>query len=573
MRRPRATAPRRRSLAAAVLAAAVAGVLGGCGSSHSGGKAADPAGAVPASATLYVGATVRPSGPLKTAALADGKALTGQANPYLRLLALLQTPGSPTLSFTRDVAPWLGPQAGLFISSIGSSRAQSGLLLSLLEQGLLGSGSGGAFPFGGTAGAQGAIVLDVTDATRARSFLASQARHAGAHAATYRGAAYQLAAGGIALGFVGRFAVLGSESGLRSVIDTTKGGPALARAGGYAKLMAAAPSGAIAHIHVNPTDGAAAGRQSAAGLTQLLVGGHEANLSLVPAQGSIALDADLLPSASPSAPGGLLSAGIDGSQAFGELPGDSWLALGLGHVGRTLGGDVQGLRALLALSGSGSEGSAAGTLNLGSLVQGLFAPLGVLAAESAQARRDFTSWMGSGGIFASGASLLELKGAVVISSQSPALSRAAVSKLGAQLRRAGDSVAPASIPGTDAAIGVHVNGLPVELDIANGRSTGGQTKFVLGLGEASVTAALSPASTLVGASSAKAAAAAIGEGAQPNLVLDVPTLLSLLEGVGLTEDPTISKVLPYLRNVTTVAGGAHSLGGGAQRVRVVLGLR
>ncbi len=335
---------RRPCLAAALLATAVAGVLGGCGSSHSGSTAADPAGAVPASAPLYVGATVRPSGSLKTAALADGKALTQQANPYLRLVALLQTPGSPSLSFTRDVAPWLGPQAGLFLSSAGSSRAQSGLLLSLLEQGLLGSGSAAAFPFGGgAAGAQGAIVLDVTDAARARSFLASQARHAGAHAATYRGAAYQLTAGGVALGIVGHFAVLGSDSGLRGVIDTTKGGAALAHASGYSKLLASAPSGAIAHIHANPTAGGTAARgQSAAGLTQLLVGGHEANISLVPSHGSIALDADLLSAVSPGAPGGLLSAGIDGSQAFGELPGDSWLALGLGHVGATLGEDVRG---------------------------------------------------------------------------------------------------------------------------------------------------------------------------------------------------------------------------------------
>jgi hypothetical protein len=32
-------------------------------------------------------------------------------------------------------------------------------------------------------------------------------------------------------------------------------------------------------------------------------------------------------------------------------------------------------------------------------------------------------------------------------------------------------------------------------------------------------------------------------------------------------------VLPYLRSLTTIAGGSHSLGGEVQRVRVVLGLR
>ena len=49
--------------------------------------------------------------------------------------------------------------------------------------------------------------------------------------------------------------------------------------------------------------------------------------------------------------------------------------------------------------------------------------------------------------------------------------------------------------------------------------------------------------------------------------------LSLLEGVGLTEDPSLSKLVPFLRNVTTLAGGAHSLGGGVERVRVVTSLR
>jgi len=40
-----------------------------------------------------------------------------------------------------------------------------------------------------------------------------------------------------------------------------------------------------------------------------------------------------------------------------------------------------------------------------------------------------------------------------------------------------------------------------------------------------------------------------------------------------TEDPTLSQILPYLRGVTTVAGGAHDLGGGVERARVVVGLR
>jgi hypothetical protein len=66
---------------------------------------------------------------------------------------------------------------------------------------------------------------------------------------------------------------------------------------------------------------------------------------------------------------------------------------------------------------------------------------------------------------------------------------------------------------------------------------------------------------------------ALGEGIQPNLILDVPTLLTLLEGVGLTEDSSFSRIAGYLRSVNMLVGGVRDLGGGVKRVRVVAGLR
>ncbi len=82
---------------------------------------------------------------------------------------------------------------------------------------------------------------------------------------------------------------------------------------------------------------------------------------------------------------------------------------------------------------------------------------------------------------------------------------------------------------------------------------------MLGLGEAAVTAALNPQSTLGSAPSHKAAEAALGESIQPNLMLDFTTLLALLEGVGLTSDPSLAPLLPYLRSATTLDGGGHVL--------------
>jgi len=545
--------------------------LGGCGSGKPSGTSADPADAVPASAVLYAGATVRPTGAERSNALAAGKALTHQADPYLRLLGALQTPGSAQLSFTRDVAPWLGPRAGVFLTSLGSTSALS----SLLAQGLLGASGSGAFAFG-AGGAQGAIVLDTSNGAKARSFLSAQAAKAGAHATSYEGVSYEVNSSGVAFGLVDRFAVIGSESGLHGVIETTHGGSSLVYARGYGKLLAAAPSNALAHIYANPTGLAGSSSQEGLpGLLQGLTGAREANISLVPSPTSLSLDADTLEAGGSGGQGGLLAADPESAQALGELPGESWLAIGLGHVGSTLARDAHDLQALTSLGstlGGGPPESTAG-LSISGLVGGLITPLRVLGADTSTARRDFDSWMGSAGIFAAGANLLELKGAVVISSKDPAASRAAVAELAAQLRKAGTSVAPVSIPGTEAAIGARITGLPVVLDIADGRDSAGHSKFVLGIGEASVEAALDPSSTLSVAAPRIAAAASLGEGIQPSLIASFPTFLTLLEGIGLSEDPSISKLVPYLRSSTTLAGGGRALGGGVDRFRLFLGLQ
>jgi hypothetical protein len=101
----------------------------------------------------------------------------------------------------------------------------------------------------------------------------------------------------------------------------------------------------------------------------------------------------------------------------------------------------------------------------------------------------------------------------------------------------------------------------------------GQNKLALGLGPASVQEALSPASTLSSSAAYSAAAATLGHGIQPSVVVDFPTMLSLIEALGLTQAQGVSGIVPYLQSLTTLsAGGGQSLGGGVKRARVVLGL-
>ena len=594
---------RTRIVSTAFALAALTAPLAGCGSGASTGTSADPAGVTPGSAPVYVGAVVRPSGSLKTDALAAGGKLTHQTDPYSRLLGVLQTPGSPALDFGHDVAPWLGANAGLFLSSLGSSEA----IESLLQQGLTGSGGGSSggggsasaeWPFG-TGGAQGAIVLDTSDLAAAKTFVSNTAAHAGAHTSSYRGVAYQATSGGDAFAVVDRFVVLGTESGVHAMIDTVQGGSSLKSDSAYSQLQSLAPSGVLGHVYANPAaltaapggkgvhGGTSASAQGLPALLNVLGGARPLNVSLVPSSSSLALDADVGPpaTATPGATGaqtggGLVAAAAAGNRALGELPGESWLAAGLGNVGSAVGGGLEGLHGLLSLASTlGSSGAGEGvvsssqtTLSVKGLLEGLLKPLNALSSGTAQARRDYLSWMGEAGVFASGSTVLELKAGVVIDSKNPAASRAAVAKLASALRAGGGEATRARIPGTEAAVEAKLTGLPVTLIIADGRGADGQTKFVMGLGQASIQDALKPSSTMSGTSSYSAAQTALGEGIQPSIAVDFSTLLSLLEGVGLGEDPTVSKFVPYLRSSTTLSGGGKSLGGGVERLRLVLGL-
>jgi hypothetical protein len=559
---------------AAVLAAASLATAG-CGSGASG-TSIDPAKAVPASAPLYAGAFVRPSGSLQSSARAAATALTHQADPYLRLLAALQAPGSSALDYGKDVAPWLGPRAGVFLTATGGSEERAvDRLVTLIEQGILGSSSGGAFPFAAHA-VEGAIVLDTRDAAKARSFLTQLAARAGAHTVSYRGVSYEANAGGIAFGIVSRLAVIGTETGVRAVIDTTAGGPSLAAAATYAKLVGAAPAGALANVYANAAAFGGSSAQASVSGFSLLAGGGYVNVSLVPSASSITVDADAVGSETGGAAGGLFASSSAAATALGELPGESWLAVGLGDVGHSLGADVGAIEGLVSvggtLSGSGSQASSTG-ISVKGLLGGILAPLRALGAESATTKREFASWMGSAGLFASGTGLLELKGGVVIDSSDAARSRAAVAELGAILRSGGASVQSAKVPGAEAAVAVRLSGLPVVLDVAAGRSASGSAKFVIGLGEQSVQDALSPSSTVSGSAPYGTASAALGQGYRPSVIVDVPTLLGLLEGVGLSEDPSVAPFVPYLRSLSTISAGGGSLGNGIERLRLVVGLQ
>jgi Protein of unknown function (DUF3352) len=544
----------RIATSAAVLLAALT-PLTGCGGSS--GSSGEPSALAPATAPLYASVAIKPGGGSGGSAETAAKKLTHLAEPYGSIAqALLSSEGSQ-LDYKRDIAPWVGKSAGVFVTSLDTSKLpqSAGSVQALLEGGLTSLGSAlGAGTFGSQR-TEGAIVLGTSDVGKARSFLEKHAHEQQAHTTTYRGVTFQVSPSGAAEGIVKDFAVIGSESGVKSTIDTSLGGASITSAAGYVKP----PADAIASAYLQPEALAKAvhgsGGTTSQGVSllgQLFAGSQSASLSVTPTANSISLQGEIHSSA-----GSKPLFGQEGAQALGALPSGAWLAAGVGNAGANLP------RALALLHGVASFGASTLLASLGGpSIEKLFT---ALASPKAELQQDFGKWAGSGAMYVSGTGLFNLEAALVIASTEPTASRAAVGKLAKLMQSAGAVVTSASIPGADAAVSVKLTGFPAVIYVADG-----QSKFVLGLGQASVQSALAPSSTLSTSPAYTTATSTLG-GIEPSLIVEFPTMLGFLEGLGLTSNPGVSNLVPYLKSLGTLTAGATGQGG-VERFRLVFGL-
>lgn len=545
-----------RGIGAAIAAAAICTCVAACGSSAPSGTEADPASLAPASSVIYLSATVHPEGSLRQNAVTDLRKLSGSKEPLGQLLQAV-TGAAPlgSVSFKREVEPWVGTDAGVFTTSAsaltGVAEAIGGTLSGgISPESLLRAAGAGLL----SKGAGAALVLDTRDLEGARSFVSKLAARQSAHSTSYRGVSYEVDSRGTAEAIVGKFAVVGDEAGVKAAIGTYRGEPALTSASSpYAKLAAKGPSGALAGVYLNP----GAGRAGAL-LAALPGEPKQARVSIVAQHESFVLDADLL-AASGEAESKALSAASTASTLVAGLPANSWLAAGLGESGAhaarylALAGDVVELAAKSVLANFG-----------GPALQGLLAKL----QTHAQAVQQLVSpWAGPAAIFAAGSSLLSIQAGLVIQSSSAAAARSAVASIGSLLTGAGAGVGKASVPGAESALRVTITGLPVSLYIGAGAG-----KLVIGLGPESIQGALSPTGTLSASSLYGSATSSIG-GIKPAVIVDFPMALALLEGLGLNESPAVAPTLGKLRSLGTLAGGVQGLGGGVLRLHLLAGLQ
>ncbi len=574
----------RQVIGAAIAAASLSVGISACGSSAPTGTEADPAGLAPASSVLYIGAAVHPEGALRQNELSDLRALSHEREPLAKLLQSIAGSGPlGSVSFKREIEPWVGTEAGLFATSgyalagvteaLGSALGSGGLspeaLLHAASSGLLAQKAAAA-----------ALVLDTRNLEQARAFVNRIAAKQGAQRILYRGVTYNASAQGTADAIVGKFAVFGNQAGVKQAIDTYSDGQSLSKSGPHALLVAKGPSGGLASIYLNPGtvrpgaagetgkpstgepgQGARAGgvEAQAAGLLRALPGEPtQLRVTIVPQHDSFEIDANLF-TTSGQAESKALAAASQAATLVSELPGNSWLAAGLGESGTHAAQYLTLLQAIVPIAAKSLLASFGGPA-----IEGLLAKL---SAHPAAVQRLFSGWAGPAAAFAAGSQLLSIQAGLVIQSNSTAAARNAVGGLGALLASAGANVSHVSVPGAESALTVRIQGLPVALDIGAGAG-----KLAIGLGPESVQGALSPTSELSSSSLYSSASSSLS-GGKPSILVDFPMALALIEGLGLSESPTIAPTIGYLRSLGTLAGSVQGLGDDVVQLHLVAGLQ
>jgi hypothetical protein len=487
-------------------------VLAACGGAGSGGAGAEPASAVPAGAAVYLEGVVRPQGDQRADVLDAARKVLRTDDPERKLRELidasLKDSGSKA-DYAKDVAPWLGEKAGVWVD--GVDRDQPGYV----------------------------VLVAARDTDKAQEAIDKGVKADGGKVTerSYSGVDYQVDKDGVASGIVGDFLTVGTEPEFKRTIKA-QDGESLAGEKRYQRAVDGLADNRIGQFYVDLKpfmEQALRSDPQAKGQLEQLRAIFPID-KLEPVAGALLADGNRIAIDSITRGKGVASlkalgplTGTGSTPLLGELPGDAWLALGAADVGPTV--------KTLFTQVTGALGGAAATAQLQS-------------QYGIDLDRDVFSWIGDIAVFARGTTRADLDGALVIEARNPANMQSAFGKLVGLLQsEGGQRVTPVKVKGAALAFraGTTELGKPIVLARSGDR-------VVAALGEAAAAEALAPKQTLGDSELFRRAKAILGDGNQPAFLLSMPDLLAAIESMGDT-DADYAKAKPYLEAFSVIASG------------------
>jgi Protein of unknown function (DUF3352) len=498
-----------------VLPAALAAlVIAGCGGGSGGGSGADPATLAPPKSPLYVEATLRPEGELKTNIESLAKSIGGIEDPSALIVSALEDSASSSgeeLDFEKEVEPWLGEKGGVSFEHYDGSDF---------------SGYG--------------VAIQTTDADAAQSFIDEKSGSGDEPVkdATYEGVDFKVESEeGTAIGVVDDFLVVAEdEAAFEGVVDAANG-ESLADEDSFSSTFSAAPDGSAADVFIDigglveqsggKIDAEAQQFLDSAGIDPT---DATAVASLIPGADQIEIDfsSDLT---------GKNPASGDASGLLGALPGDSVAAVASADFGARLG------EAIDAIDAQGVEGQIPPHKFKSTL------------EEAGIDLEKITSSIGDLGVFVEGNSARGAAGAVVLETKGSGEATNTVSNLGLLLRAAGTPGVTA-IGGKATGFSIRDNEIgPLPIVVA---AAGERIAIAYGLPAATKALATS-GETLSDSPTYKEAVGALGSTPISGFV-DGHAALKLASALVPPGEEGFEEAKPYLTKVDYLAIGAGSSG-------------
>ncbi len=483
--------------------------LAGCGGS-SDSSAPAPATVAPADSSIFVEATVLPTGTLKSNVEALAANVAGIDDLGTTVLAKVEEAAKEAdepFSYEKDVKPWLGEKAGIFLSDYDGQNF---------------SDAGG--------------VIQVTDTAAAQEFIDAHVKPDEGEKyedASYEGVDYKVTSGDdSSIGIVGDFIVYAKNQQIfKAVVDASNGGEALADVTKYVDATEGAPSDGLASVYVDigslikqagPIDPQAAVFLQSAGIAPEEA---TATASVVPGADQVEIDlrSDITGNDPPAG---------DASKLVGSMPAESVAAFASPEFGKALGNLIDSIDAN-GIPGSipphkFKEGLKSAGIDLEKIVGSL----------------------GDLGGFVEGTTSSNLDGAVVLTTDNASEASNTVANIGLLLRLS-HTPGITAIGGKATGFSIRSSSLghkPIVVAAEGERiSIGyGLPAALLGLSE--------EGKKLSGESVYKEAVSALG-GTPITAFVDGPGVLGLVEAGPAAKEPKFLTAKPYLEKVSYIAAG------------------
>jgi len=473
---------------------------------------------VPANTPIYLDATVKPTG----SAESDAKSAMGKIldtnDPGAKIVSMIEdqskSDGNP-IDYEKDVAPWLGEKAGVFFSSLGTDS-------------------------------EGVVVVETTNPAASLAFAQKAAGNTATDPPpqTYNGATYQLDKSdpGHVFGNVGDFLVEGDLAGFKAAADANKG-DSLGDDSGFKDSLGDLPDDRLGTLYTVPKNfiDALGSQFDAASKAAIEKSGGD-NLN-EPVAGALTATADTFEL---EATGGNNGFDTPESSLIAGVPGESWLAIGIGDLGETVKKSLDQLKEQIP--------------NFESVQQ-------QIQSTTGSSLEQLTGSLGDAALYVQGTTESTVTGALVVQTKDPDLTGRLLTQLQGLLQLGKGGVKPLSLSGGGTAFQIKDPGLaPRPMELAQQGD-----KLVIGYGDGSAEASLTPARTLSDSPSFSAAHGQISS-LGTDLFVDLPSVFALAESSGAKSDPDYVQAKPYLDALSYVVTGSGDSGDKAE-FKAVLGLK